>query len=193
MIGAYDTLEKPLGYDAILEESKEIGFGMSSDMTVGALLRVLIASKPKGNFLEMGTGSGLALAWMVDGMNSEATITSVDNNPELTAIAQRYFGVDSRVNIRCEDAEEWLANYEGEQFDLVFADTWVGKYTHLDTLLRQLKQGGFYVVDDMRKQPNWPEGHEEKVKNLLEVLDSQQHMEVVQLDWATGVVIAVKK
>ncbi len=192
MIEAYETLRKPLGYDAILEKSKEIGFGMSSDMAVGSLLRVLVASKPSGNFLEMGTGTGLALTWMVDGMNSEATLTTVDNNPELIAVAQRYFGEDPRINICCEDAEEWMANYKGEQFDLVFADTWVGKYTQLQTLLEQIKSGGFYVVDDMRKQPNWPEGHEEKAKNLIKVLEDRQDLKIVKLDWATGVVLAVK-
>lgn len=193
MIAAEHTLNKPLGYQAILEKSEEIGFNMSSDISVGSLLRVLVASKPKGNFLELGTGTGLALAWMVDGIDSDATITTIDNDPELLDVAQQHFGTDSRVTICCEDALEWLSNYEGEPFDLVFADTWVGKYTQRDELLKWLKPGGFYVIDDMRKQPNWPEGHEENVKYLLEVLDNQQHMKVVKLDWATGVVIAVKK
>ncbi len=186
-------MRKPLGYTAILEKSEEIGFNMSSDVSVGALLRALVASKPKGNFLEMGTGTGLALAWIVEGMDSDASVTTIDNDPELIEVAKDHFGKDPRVAIRCEDALEWLSSYQGELFDLVFADTWVGKYKELDQLLQWVKPGGFYVVDDMRRQPNWPEGHEENVKKLIGVLDNQQNMEVVKLDWATGVIIAVKK
>ncbi|MEM8510571.1 MAG: SAM-dependent methyltransferase, partial [Bacteroidota bacterium] len=65
----------PMLYDAILKQSEEIGFEMSSDKAVGALLKVLVASKPGGNFLELGTGTGLALTWIAEGMDDKATLT----------------------------------------------------------------------------------------------------------------------
>lgn len=189
---AYEVSSIPLCYDAILKESEEIGFGMSSDRAVGALLKVLVASKPGGNFLELGTGTGLALAWIADGMDNEARLTSIDNDPKGIAIAKTYFNDDPRITIRCEDAAKWVAGYEGKKFDLVFADTWAGKYTHLEEVLEWIEPGGFYVVDDMSRQPNWPEGHEAKVKALGNTLENHQDMSLVRLDWATGVVIAVK-
>ena len=52
----------PDGYDEILRDSKAIQFGMPSDMQTGALLSVLVASKPQGTILELGTGTGLGAA-----------------------------------------------------------------------------------------------------------------------------------
>ncbi|MEM8506464.1 MAG: class I SAM-dependent methyltransferase [Bacteroidota bacterium] len=182
----------PMLYDAILKQSEEIGFEMSSDKAVGALLKVLVASKPGGNFLELGTGTGLALAWIAEGMDDKATLTSIDNDPKAIAIAKKYFEEDPRIAIHCEDAAKWIAGYQGKAFDLIFADTWAGKYTHLDDVLMRIKPGGFYVVDDMHKQPNWPEGHEEKVKALYNTLEHMSTMQLVRLDWATGLVVAVK-
>ena len=54
----------------IQRKSEEIGFSMSSDVHIGALLKTLVASKPGGRFLELGTGTGLSLSWMVDGISS---------------------------------------------------------------------------------------------------------------------------
>jgi len=39
---------------------------MPSDVMVGALLRLLAAAKPGGRMLELGTGTGLATAWVLD-------------------------------------------------------------------------------------------------------------------------------
>jgi predicted O-methyltransferase YrrM len=40
---------------------------MPSEPRTGAFLRELCAGKPGGNLLELGTGTGLATAWMLDG------------------------------------------------------------------------------------------------------------------------------
>jgi len=58
--------------------------------------------------------------------------------------------------------------------------------------LALLKVGGIYVIDDMLPQDNWPEGHEEKVDALVECLHERDDFKVVQLEWATGVIIATK-
>ncbi len=97
---------KPKIYSEIEALSKEIEFSMPSDLYVGSLLKTLVTSKPNSNLLELGTGTGLSLSWMIDGMDSESRIISVDNDPKLTAIAKSYFGNDERVNIVCADGTE---------------------------------------------------------------------------------------
>ena len=72
-------------------KSAEIGFTMPSDRLVGALLRALIASKPKARVLEFGTGAGLSLSWMVDGLGQSASLISIDNDPELISLANTFF------------------------------------------------------------------------------------------------------
>ncbi len=170
-----------------------VGFTMPSDRYIGSLLRTLISSKPKANILELGTGIGLSLCWMIDGMDASSSLVSIDNDEQLTAIAQQYFGDDDRVEIVCIDGGEWIKNYQGDGFDLIFADAWPGKYYELEETLDLLKVGGFYVIDDMTKEPNWPEGHEEKANRLLDYLAKREDLHLTKMNWSTGVLMAAKK
>ena len=45
----------------------------------------------------------------------------------------------------------------------------------------------------MNPQPNWPEGHEEKAKQLVETLEKREDYIITKLDWSTGIIIAVKQ
>ena len=183
----------PLIHDKIKEKSAEIGFTMPSDLFVGSLLKTLIASKPTANVLELGTGIGLSLSWMIDGLDTNSTITSIDNDSELIAIAKDFFQEDVRVSIVCEDASIWLNDYKGPSFDVVFADAWPGKYADLEVVLDMIKVGGMYIIDDMTHQPNWPDDHQDNVDRLLKELEGRTDLILTKLDWSTGIIIATKK
>jgi len=187
------TAGLPLAYEDLLEKCKEIGFTMPSDLYIGSLLKTLICSKPKANILELGTGIGLTLSWMIDGMDLDSKIYSVDNDPQLIKIATDFFGEDKRVNLICEDGSAWIKNYSGDLFDLIFADAWPGKYSDLDLTLELLKPGGFYIIDDMLSQPNWPEGHQELVYELIGVLENRKDLQLTKMNWSTGIIVVVKK
>jgi predicted O-methyltransferase YrrM len=182
----------PSIHSEIERKSEEIGFTMPSDMYIGTLLKTLISSKPNGRFLELGTGIGLSLSWMIDGMYGNANLITVDNDPELIAIAKQYFGADERVAIVCQDGTEWIKDYDGSKFDLVFADAWPGKYSEIDEILNLVEVGGFYVIDDMTAQPNWPEGHDKHVGRLVSYLESKANFNLTKMNWSTGLIIAVK-
>ena len=109
----------PEAFPQLEAKCKEIGFTMPSDIYIGTLLKSLIASELKANVLELGTGIGLSLAWMIEGLDEQAKLISIDNDPALTEIAREFFGKDERVKILCEDGGEWIRNYQGESFDLV--------------------------------------------------------------------------
>ncbi len=165
---------------------------MPSDLYIGPFLKTLVTSKPKGNFLELGTGMSLSLVWMVEGMDAGSHITSVDYDEQLTSIAQEYFGNDQRVDIVCRDGSEWVQDNLANRYDMIFADTWAGKYTELEQVLNMLKVGGIYVIDDMNPQPNWPEGHDQKAQNLIAYLEGRQDLNLVKMNWSTGVIMATK-
>jgi predicted O-methyltransferase YrrM len=185
--------DAPEIYSELVARCKEIGFTMPSDIYIGALLKTLITSKPKSNLLELGTGIGLSLAWMIEGMDGYSRLTTIDNDPKLSEIAMSYFGTDKRVDIVCADGTEWIKNYHGEKFDLIFADAWPGKYSELDETLALIKTGGFYVIDDMTAQPNWSEGHDEKAHKLINDLESRDDLNISKMNWSTGVIICTKK
>lgn len=182
----------PIRFQKLLQKSDEIGFTMPSDELAGSLLRTLVAAKPGGHFLELGTGMGLSLSWMVDGMDLASRVVSVDNDQQLVDLVSPEFEEDTNVSISCIDGVEWVRNYTGPAFDLIFADAWPGKYDLLDETLALLKPGGFYVIDDMLEQPNWPEGHAEKAARLSEHLLSRADFSVTQMEWSTGIFICTK-
>ena len=182
----------PGEYPNIFEASKNIAFAMGSTPLVGSLLKTLVASKPEGRFLEIGTGTGLATCWLANGMDPKSQLISLDNDPKVLSIAQKTFQKDSRVAFHCTDAAQWLTNYNGAPFDLIFADAWPGKFSHLDQTLGLLKTAGIYIIDDLLPQDNWPKGHQKKVNDLIHFLHHKKDFVTSQLDWATGVMIMVK-
>jgi len=184
---------KPQILSQIQSKSLEMGFTMPSDELVGGLLRTLVGSKSNANILELGTGIGLSLSWMADGMCENSFLTTIDNDPELQQITIGFFGDDSRITIICEDGSKWIKNHKGEKFDLVFADAWPGKYSNLDEIFELIKPGGFYVIDDMIRQPNWPDGHDELANQLIAKLETRNDFSMTKLDWSTGIIVMTKK
>ena len=182
----------PIIHAEIERKSREIGFTMPSDMYIGTFLKTLISSKLGGRFLELGTGIGLSLSWMIDGMDANSTLVTVDNDPKLIEIAKQYFAKDTRVSIVCEDGTNWIKNYQEEPFNLIFADAWPGKYSEIDEVLNLLPIGGFYVIDDMKAQPNWPEGHHKYVDNLVHYLENRNDFNSTKMNWSTGLIVAVR-
>lgn len=190
-----DTLadkEIPDAARTIYAESKTLDFSMISEPLTGALLRLLAATKPAARFLELGTGTGAATAWLLDGMDGASTLLSVDHDERLQSVARRHLGHDRRVTFVTADAESFLEGLHDQRFDFIFADTWAGKYLQLEMALGLLPVGGLYVIDDMLPQVNWPEGHEEKVRLLLEQLTSDRRFQIAKLRWASGIVVAVR-
>ena len=190
-----DTLtdsEMPASARAIYTDSEALDFSMISEPLTGALLRALAAAKPAARFLELGTGTGAATAWLLDGMDASSTLLSVDYDGQLQSVAKRHLHHDPRVTFVTADAESFLESLHDQRFDFIFADTWAGKYLQLESALGLLPVGGVYVIDDMLPQKNWPDGHEEKVRLLLNHLAGDRRFHVAKLSWASGIVIAVR-
>jgi predicted O-methyltransferase YrrM len=183
----------PKTYNCLSEATKRSGFTMASDVLTCSLLRTLAASKPGGKFLELGTGTGLSTSWILDGMDERSTLTSIDNDPKFLEIAQSYLGNDERLKLTCADGGEWVDANKDQKYDFIFADTWHGKYLLLNEVLAMVTKGGLYIVDDMLPQPNWPNGHREKVSNLINQLDKRADLMLTKQVWATGIIVVVKK
>lgn len=165
---------------------------MPSDLQTGSLLRTLISSKPGGAFLEIGTGTGLSLSWIVDGMDQHSAVISIDNNDAYLAVARKFFEKDHRVTIISDDAGKWLTKNTAKRFDLIFADAMPGKYEYLEEALHLLNPGGLYVIDDILPQPNWPAGHDLKALRLIKSLEQRTDLLLTKFNWSTGIIILTK-
>lgn len=185
-------IQTPLFYNEILRKSAEVQFNMLSDLKTGSFLRSLCASKPHGKILELGTGTGLSLCWIAEGATKGSQIISIDNDDAFQSIAREVFKDDSRIEFLCLDANNWLKNYSQLKFDIVFADAWPGKFENLDKALDLIAIGGFYLIDDLLPQPNWPDGHNENVDRLLDYLINHKDFVYTTFDWSTGLMLFTK-
>jgi len=157
---------------AIELETTALGFQMAADRQTGSLLKTLAASKPAGAFLELGTGTGGSTAWILDGMDRNSMLITVDHDEAVISVAKRHLGHDPRVAFHTADGAAFLEFLQGQRFDFIFADTWPGKYEHLEEAFNLLAAGGLYIIDDMIPQPNWPQDHAPKVGAECSIRDA---------------------
>ena len=109
-------------------------------------------------------------------------------------IARRFLGSDSRVTFQLMDGIAFIHSCRQQRvFDLIFADTYPGKFEALDETLALLKKGGLYVIDDLNPQPGWTADHLPKVEHLLNVLEGREDLSLTKLNWSVGVLVAVKR
>jgi predicted O-methyltransferase YrrM len=188
------NLHPPAALSAIEEATNAIGFTLASDLLTGSLLRTLAAAKPGGAFLEIGTGTGMGTAWILDGLDAQSRLMTIDNDEQVVAVARRYLGQDPRVTFHVTEGVALLQTMQdqGSTFDFIFADTWPGKFSHLNVALQLLKPGGLYIVDDMLPQPFWPEDHAPKVASLISTLEQRADLRLTKLNWSTGLIVAAK-
>ena len=124
-------------------------------------------------------------------MDDGTRLFTVENNELLLDIARQTLR-DSRVEFIMADGYEWIQNYSGEKFDLIFADAIPGKYDLFEETISLVKKGGFYIIDDMQSQPNWPVGHSEKVKRFITNLEKQRDITITKLKWSTGIIVVTR-
>ena len=195
-------MPRPQALNAIRADTQSLGFDMGSPELTGSLLCTLAASKPGGRLLELGTGTGLATAWILKGMSADSTLLTVDTDAQATAVAKKHLSEDARVTIKTQDGLELLKALQGESFDFIFADTWPGKIDKPELALDLVAPGGIYIVDDM--QLGWKEQIERPVtdlilgvwegqRRLMKLLETRTDFVCTSLEWSTGIMICTKK
>ena len=187
-----DPIRPPAVLAAIWSDTEKAGFALPSDYKLGGLLRVLAASKPGGRLLEIGTGTGLAAAWLLDGMDARAHLTSIEADGRWAAIAAKHLRGDPRLPLLDADALSWFGGQPAASYDLVFADAMPGKFDGFEALWRLLKPGGLYIIDDLMPQPGWPPGQAARVQAVLDQLDAREDARVARLAWSSDIAIAAK-
>lgn len=189
----FDLTQEPAALAKITARTRELNFDMASEPLTGSLLRTLAASKPGGRFLELGTGTGVATAWILAGMDAHSRLTSLDFDSEHQEVAREFLGNDDRLEFVLEDGSDFLKRQPPGSYDFVFADAIPGKFEGLEDCLQVVKPGGFYIVDDMLPLPKWPKAHGERVSLLINRLAGDNRFTMARLAWASGIIVAVRR
>lgn len=118
---------------------------------VVAYFRFLLQTLQPKKILEIGTAIGFSALLMAENA-PDATIVTIDRNPEMIGFAKDNFAkYDRRQQIRLleGDAADILATLEGS-FDFVFMDSAKSKYiVFLPEILKRLTVGGVIILDDI--------------------------------------------
>ncbi len=171
----------------------ESGFELSCDPRVGRFLAVLAAAVPAhGRILELGTGCGVGLAWIVHGLDArdDVEVVSIERDPGSVACARRgeWPGFVSIVE---GDALEVVP--ESGKFDLVFADSEGGKWEGLDRTIAALGPGGLLLVDDMTPARWESEHHRVKTEAVRDRLLTDPQLVAVEIAHGTGIVLCSRR
>jgi len=102
---------------------------------------VLAAGKPSGRLLELGTGTGIGTAWLLDGMEGNAVLASIDQDFQAQEVARRHLGMDPRLTLILADAGAWPREGAAGPYDLIFADTWSGKFREFEPAFASTRRG----------------------------------------------------
>jgi predicted O-methyltransferase YrrM len=145
--------------------SERMGFGADGGVSscvpgIGIFLAVLASSPPGGRIAEIGTGFGVGAAWLLSGMDSAASLVTVEIDRVRAGAARDVLGSDDRVTVI---ADRWQDSLPGfPPFDLVFVDG--GYVEHLandpritDMVVNLVSVGGQLVLDDLTAETEWPD------------------------------------
>ena len=177
---------------AATRAAEHAAFTMSCEPGVGALLAVLSAVVPPGgSILELGTGAGVGLAWIVAGVGArtDVTVTSVEADAGTAALAAR-LPWPGFVTLEAGDALDVLRR--GGRWSLIFADAPGGKWEGLGHTIEALDDGGLLLVDDMRPPATASDLHRRKSAEVRERLLADDRLVPVEIGWSSGVILCAR-
>ena len=136
--------------DTIEKKAIEYGVPIIRSETA-ALLRSLTAALRPENILEIGTAVGYSALQMCQVMPENCHITTIEKYEKRIPEAKENFrkaGEESRITFLEGDADMWLKELKGKQFDLVFMDAAKGQYLNWLPLLLDLMPVGAVLISD---------------------------------------------
>jgi predicted O-methyltransferase YrrM len=169
------------------------GFIFSSEPEVGRLLASLAAAVPPGGrILELGTGVGSGLAWLVHGLGDriDVEIVTVDIDDTLQGNTRATAWPDY-VHFELGDGAALVPGLG--TFDLIFADAPGGKTVGLDRTIGALAAGGILMVDDMDIARHDDAERRPALARVRELLHADARLICAELDFSSGVILAVRR
>lgn len=136
--------------DTIEKKAIEDGVPIIRSETA-ALLRSLTAALRPENILEIGTAVGYSALQMCQVMPESCHITTIEKYEKRIPEAKENFrkaGEENRITFLEGDADMWLKELKGKQFDLVFMDAAKGQYLNWLPLLLDLMPVGAVLISD---------------------------------------------
>lgn len=185
----FEQLNLPRVLQGITSTTEDLELTMGDELRFGSLLRTLAGSRLGDRVLQIGAGSGILTAWLLDGMGTGSSLTSLEADAELARVAARFLGRDERLEIRQGSMESLLAELE-PGFGLIVTSTPLDLEGRLREAVRLLAPGGLFVVGGLVEQPDWTAAERSAAQTLVSRLEVLEDLQLTPLEWSSGVLLA---
>lgn len=169
----------------------------------GAVLRTFAAAVDAKNVVEIGTGAGVSALWLIEGMNPEGVLTSVDNEAEHQLIAKDAIsqaGISAnRVRLINGNSQEVLDRLTESAYDIVFiSGRPLELESHVERAMHLLRPGGLLIIDralwnDKLADPAQRDPETVAIRGVVESLATNEDLIGSLLPVGGGLLVAVKK
>ena len=168
-------------------------FLLSCQPGIGSLLAALSAAVPRdGRILELGTGAGVGLAWIAEGLGqrTDVDVVSVELAEEMAELARQERWPERFRLVLGDGAEEVCRQ---GRFDLIFADAPGGKLIGLDDTVSALAPGGILLGDDMDPALHEEDGLKEALARVRDELTGHPQLVSAELSFSSGALLSVRR
>lgn len=169
---------------------------------VGAALCFLATAINAKAVVEIGTGCGVSGLWLLRGMRSDGTLTSVDVEPEHQRLARQAFSAagftGGRTRLITGRALDVLPRLSDGGYDMVFADAAKQEYAdYLVEAIRLLRVGGIVAFDnalwhDRVADPTHRDPDTVAIRELGKLVRSDDRLRPLMIPLGDGLLAAIK-
>ncbi len=172
-----------------------------------SFLRVMLAIKRPKRILELGTAVGYSAILMSESIDSDATITTIENYDKRIPVAKENInaaGKSKVITLLEGDAMEIMPTLESDQFDFVFMDAAKAQYIYfLPEVMRLMKEGAILITDNVLQEGDLIESKyvvrrrdrtiHKRMREYMEVIKKDPNLETTIVPIGDGITMSVKK
>lgn len=172
-----------------------------------AVIRFFIKKNRPGRVLEIGTAVGFSALYMMEYLDENALITTIEKVPDRIRAAKENFnesGYGGRIELLEGDAEKILFDLKNEKqsYDFVFMDAAKGQYNaFLEPVLCMLNPGGILISDNVLQEKSLLKSRyavtrrdrtiHERMREYLYTLTHYEGLETIVIPTGDGVAVSV--
>ena len=148
-----NSSNEPLIAKTIFNSSRNLSNShMLIGKIIGNLLRILISMSNGKNVLEIGTFTGYSAAMIASVLPVDGKLITIEECIDTYKLATKNLSKlinCGKISVINSEGLEWLSNYKGIPFDIIFLDarkeTYIGK---IELIYKSLSLNGLLIIDN---------------------------------------------
>ena len=173
------------------------------------LIRFMLEMKKPLNILEVGTATGFSSVFMLEFLNKNAKITTIEKMEERAVKAEKNFNKfdkNKQITLIKGDATDILSELvsKDKTYDFIFMDAAKGQYiNYLENIKKLLVSGGILITDNMLQEGRLLDSRytvvrrdrtiHSRMREYVNALLTDKKFETMLLESGDGMAVSIKK